>query len=62
LPDRKPIVHIQTKLVDKKITIIVSDNGLGIDFESYAYELFWMYKTFHRHKEAKGVGLYLAKN
>jgi light-regulated signal transduction histidine kinase (bacteriophytochrome) len=61
LPDRKPIVHIQTKLVDKKITMIVSDNGLGIDFESYAHELFGMYKTFHRHKEPKGVGLYLTK-
>jgi signal transduction histidine kinase len=39
----------------------VTDNGLGIDIERHADKLFGLNKTFHRHKDAKGVGLYLTK-
>jgi signal transduction histidine kinase len=60
-PDRDPIIHIKTKLVDNRIMMSVTDNGLGIDIERHADKLFGLNKTFHRHKDAKGVGLYLTK-
>jgi signal transduction histidine kinase len=39
----------------------ISDNGLGIDLEKNGNKIFGFHKTFHRHAEAKGVGLFLTK-
>ena len=38
------------------------DNGLGINLERYGSKLFGMYKTFHSHPEARGIGLFISKN
>ena len=40
----------------------IADKGLGIDLAKYGESLFGMYKTFHRHEEARGLGLFLTKN
>ena len=40
----------------------VMDNGLGIDLDKYGKKLFGMYKTFHRNKDARGIGLFITKN
>ncbi|WP_316632263.1 PAS domain-containing protein [uncultured Flavobacterium sp.] len=45
-----------------KKVLTVKDNGLGIDLEKYGHLLFGMYKTFHKHEEANGIGLYITKN
>ncbi|GAL80059.1 phosphate regulon sensor protein PhoR [Algibacter lectus] len=37
------------------------DNGLGIDLEKHGHKLFGLNKVFHRHPEAKGVGLFMVK-
>ncbi|WP_405413512.1 PAS domain-containing protein [Maribacter sp. Asnod1-A12] len=42
--------------------LTIADNGLGIDLKKYGKKLFGMYKTFHDHKDARGIGLYLTKN
>ncbi len=61
-PDR-PIVIKYTFLVEDGMkTLSISDNGLGIDLKKYGDALFGMYKTFHDHKEAHGLGLYITKN
>ena len=60
-PDRDPEIHIETEYIDQKIKITFRDNGLGIDLKKHGHKLFGLYKTFHRHPEAKGVGLYLTK-
>jgi signal transduction histidine kinase len=39
-----------------------NDNGLGINLERHGEKLFGMYKTFHEHKDAKGIGLFITKN
>ncbi|MEP6930762.1 MAG: ATP-binding protein, partial [Flavobacterium sp.] len=36
--------------------------GLGIDLAVYGDLLFGMYKTFHKHEEARGIGLYITRN
>lgn len=38
------------------------DNGLGIDLKIYGDKVFGMYKTFHKHDDARGVGLFITKN
>ncbi len=38
------------------------DNGQGIDLKRHGDKIFGMYKTFHKHKDSKGIGLFITKN
>ncbi|MCE6988981.1 ATP-binding protein [Dyadobacter sp. CY323] len=38
------------------------DGGKGINMDLHADKVFGLYKTFHKHKDAHGVGLFLIKN
>jgi sensor histidine kinase regulating citrate/malate metabolism len=41
--------------------LTVCDNGLGIDLKEHGKEIFGFNKVFHKHPNAKGVGLFLTK-
>ncbi|MEP2239890.1 MAG: PAS domain S-box protein [Maribacter sp.] len=61
--DNKPPIIILSTEENKDYTILsIEDNGLGIDLEKYGDQLFGLYKTFHRNKESRGIGLYITKN
>lgn len=60
--NRTPIIAIRTYLKDGRTYLEVSDNGQGIDLKIHGHKLFEMYKTFHRNKDAVGVGLFITKN
>lgn len=60
-PHRTPKIHFESSQSGNQVELRVSDNGLGIDMERYGTKLFGLHKTFHVHKEAKGVGLFLTK-
>lgn len=60
-PDRRPEISVNTKENKGRVIMQVKDNGLGIDLEKHGDKLFGLNKTFHRHSESKGVGLYLVK-
>src|SRR5690606_6918232 len=59
---RKPVIYIQTYRENGNSFLEVSDNGMGIDLAQAGDKMFGMYKTFHRHPEAKGIGLFITKN
>lgn len=59
--DRSPQVEVKTWEQAEDICISVADNGLGMDLNAVGDKLFGLYKTFHFHKQAKGMGLYLTK-
>lgn len=61
-PDVNPIINIQTIKKDNKVILSIEDNGLGIDLEKYGDKLFGMYSMFHKHEEARGLGLFITKN
>ena len=61
-PDRSPRIEFSFSIEEGKKVVSITDNGLGIDLEKYGDLLFGMYKTFHRHEEARGIGLYITKN
>lgn len=61
-PERKAKIHFESKITGDFIELSVSDNGQGIDMERYGEKLFGLHRTFHSHKEARGVGLFLIKN
>ena len=42
-------------------SLSISDNGLGIDLEKHGDSLFGFFKTFHRNKESRGLGLHITK-
>ncbi|WP_289062272.1 PAS domain S-box protein [uncultured Zobellia sp.] len=59
---RKPEIKIESMCQDGKIMLKFKDNGLGIDLEQHGHKLFGLNKVFHRHPDAKGVGLFLTKS
>ena len=61
-PQRRPMINIAVRETEDSIVLDVADNGLGIDLKRHANKVFGMYKTFHNHPEAKGVGLFIIKN
>lgn len=60
--NRKPVIYIQTYTENGNEYLEVNDNGSGIDLDQYGDKMFGMYQTFHRHPEAKGIGLFITKN
>ena len=61
-PNRKPIIIIKTKKEVNNIMLLsVTDNGLGIDLELHKDQIFKIRKTFHKHPDAKGLGLFMTK-
>lgn len=61
-PERTPHLRIKTYMEEDRLIMTFQDNGLGIDMERNAEALFGMYKTFHDHPQAKGIGLFICKN
>ncbi|MEP3372912.1 MAG: PAS domain S-box protein [Maribacter dokdonensis] len=59
--DRTPHIEIKTEVKNEINIITFKDNGLGIDLKKHGSKLFGLNKVFHRHPDAKGVGLYLTK-
>ena len=61
--ERPPVVEIRVETGSGAfLRLDVIDNGLGIDLERQGRKIFGMYKTFHKHPDARGVGLFLTKN
>ncbi len=61
-PQRALKINIKAEILGNRTVIGFEDNGLGIDLEKNAKNLFGMYKTFHNNEDAKGVGLFISKN
>ncbi|WP_157691911.1 PAS domain S-box protein [Polaribacter sp. KT25b] len=61
-PERAPRIEVTTTINAGKIELKITDNGLGIDLEKHGHKLFGLNQVFHRHKDSKGVGLYIVKN
>lgn len=61
-PLRNPVIEIKTTKGPNNTTILsVSDNGLGIDLVRHKDQIFKIRKTFHKHPDAKGFGLFMTK-
>ncbi|TLP81467.1 PAS domain S-box protein [Maribacter sp. ACAM166] len=60
-PDRVPKIHFSTKITNNEITLLATDNGLGIDLKRHGNKIFGLSNTFHSHPDSKGVGLFMTK-
>jgi len=61
-PNLKPEVWLRTYHQNGNIMLEVTDNGLGINLDRYGHQVFKLHKTFHRHPESRGIGLFMIKN
>jgi PAS domain S-box-containing protein len=60
-PGRRLQIKLVSDNVDGIISLRVEDNGSGIDMARHKQNLFGLRKTFHRHAEARGLGLFITK-
>lgn len=61
-PERSPIINVQTTTKGGYVVLSISDNGMGINLESYSKDLFAPFKRIHTKEEGSGIGLYMIKN
>ncbi len=61
-PERTPRIIIKSVLEADNVLLSFQDNGQGIDLKRHGDKIFGMYKTFHKHKDSKGIGLFITKN
>ncbi|MFL9844903.1 PAS domain-containing sensor histidine kinase [Flavobacterium rhizosphaerae] len=60
--ERKPMISYDFEIVEGRKALFITDNGLGIDLRKHKNALFGMYKTFHKHRNSRGIGLFITKN
>ncbi|HVW14589.1 MAG TPA: PAS domain-containing protein [Mucilaginibacter sp.] len=61
-PERKPVIKVRSAKIRHHVYLYFEDNGVGIDLEKHGDNIFGMYKTFHNHPDAKGIGLFMTRN
>jgi PAS domain S-box-containing protein len=61
-PGRAPVITVRTLKTNDGISLAVSDNGQGINMQRYGHQVFKLRKTFHKHPESRGIGLFMIKN
>ena len=61
-PGRAPVISARTFWKKGNLILEFSDNGRGINLDKHSGNIFKLYKTFHKHPDAKGLGLYMTKN
>lgn len=60
-PKRQLSLNLASKFKEGHIILTIEDNGLGIDMVKHRNNLFKIGKVFHRHPDAKGLGLFMTK-
>ena len=60
--DRKPVISYDFAVESGQKVLYISDNGVGMDLKRHKNSLFGMYKTFHKHQNSRGIGLFITKN
>ncbi|MGY0393239.1 PAS domain S-box protein [Bizionia sp. KMM 8389] len=55
-------IEVDTEVVNDFIILKIKDYGQGIDLKKHGEKMFGMYKTFHKHKDSRGLGLFITKN
>lgn len=59
--ERDSYLKVSSRVTDSDVIISFEDNGLGIDLDRYGSKLFGMYRTFHKVKNSKGLGLFISR-
>lgn len=60
-PEVVPTIQVTSWRENGSLMLSFKDNGLGMDLENKADQIFRLYKRFHHHVEGKGMGLFMVK-
>ena len=60
-PEIHSVIKISSRLQKRKLELIFSDNGMGINLKKSGSQVFDLYKRFHTNIEGKGMGLFMVK-
>lgn len=60
--ERAAFVRASAQRTYNTVDLHIEDNGLGIDTVRNGSQLFELYKTFHHHPDARGIGLFITKS
>ena len=60
--ERTSYLKIYSETNSTHVIISFEDNGQGINLKKHGRKLFGMYKTFHKHEDSRGVGLFITKS
>ena len=60
--ERPLVIEITTYKKEGSLFLEITDNGLGMDLETYGKKLFGLQKTFHGNPDARGFGLFMTKS
>ena len=60
--NKVPIIKVNASKMADFTQLTIEDNGMGIDLKQHGHKIFGMYKTFHKHEDARGLGLFITKN
>ncbi|WP_051568258.1 PAS domain S-box protein [Crocinitomix catalasitica] len=60
--ERDSFIKLHIVKSKEYLQLHIEDNGLGIDLKRNKDKMFGMYKTFHKNKDSRGVGLFITKN
>ena len=58
-PGVTPVISIHSSVIDDRVKLVLSDNGLGFDMDKVKDKIFGLRQSFHNHADSKGIGLYL---
>ncbi len=61
-PGRAPQISITSSMAANHHQLSFNDNGSGIDLNRQGDKIFKIYKTFHRDRRGKGLGLYTVRS
>ncbi|MEZ4721912.1 MAG: HAMP domain-containing sensor histidine kinase [Flavobacteriales bacterium] len=59
--ERNLEIGISLNKTAQETIIIFSDNGKGIDLKRFGDQIFKYGRTFHKHQDSKGLGLFMTK-
>ena len=59
---RQPKLKFHADKNEEYIQLFIEDNGIGINLNKNSDKIFGMYKTFHKGKSSRGIGLFITKN
>ncbi|MBD1394242.1 PAS domain S-box protein [Mucilaginibacter glaciei] len=60
-PGVPPEILISSKQTESGVTLVFTDNGLGIDLKKHGKDMFKLNGVFHPGHDSKGVGLFMTK-
>ncbi|MDN5214521.1 ATP-binding protein [Fulvivirgaceae bacterium BMA12] len=61
-PGVPPLIEVTSVNSEGYVCLVVKDNGLGIDLDTYGSKLFGLFQRFHLAIEGDGVGLHVVKS